>query len=63
MRRSNVPIHVDTGMKIGHIGKYVFKYDDFLAQLESGALDEYVQAEGEIDDNSREPDKTDSDAS
>jgi glycosyltransferase involved in cell wall biosynthesis len=62
LRRHDVPIYVDTGLKIGHIGKYIFKYEDFAAQLESGALDKHIQAEGDEDDNGSGPDEADSDA-
>lgn len=40
-RRSDVPIYVDTDMMIGHIGKYLFGYRDFVEQEKSGALVKY----------------------
>lgn len=42
LRRAGIPLYVDTGMQIGHIGKYPFSYHDFAAQVKSGALDKFM---------------------
>lgn len=39
LRRHKIPIHVDTGMKIGHMGRYMFGYNDFEAAESTGAFD------------------------
>lgn len=39
LRQAGVPIYVDTSLQIGHMGRYMFGYADFAAQLEAGAFD------------------------
>lgn len=41
LRRANIPLYVDTSLKIGHIGKYTFSNNDFVEQKESGAFVRY----------------------
>lgn len=42
LRRAGVPVYVDTALKIGHIGKYMYAYEDFAAQMKAGKLDKFV---------------------
>ncbi len=39
LRRAGVPIWVDTSISIGHVGDYMFSYDDFAAAVAEGAFD------------------------
>ncbi len=38
-RRANVPIYVDTSLRIGHVGRYMYSYNDFSDQARRGAFD------------------------
>lgn len=41
MREYDIPIYVDTSIRIGHKGKYIYKHEDFMHQLEEKKLDEF----------------------
>lgn len=38
-RKANVPIFVDTSMRIGHMGRHCFSYADFADQVSRGVFD------------------------
>ena len=38
LRRAGIPLYVDTSVSIGHMGRYMFAYDDFAAQVEDGVF-------------------------
>lgn len=39
LRQYNIPIHVDTTLKIGHMGKCNFTYDDFATSTGDGEIE------------------------
>lgn len=41
MAKYDVPIYVDTSLKIGHVGRYPYGYHNFKAAKDSGALDHF----------------------
>lgn len=46
LRRADIPIHVDTTLKIGHIGKYTVDYQDFHAHQKAGAFTDEINKFG-----------------
>lgn len=41
MSKYDIPIYVDTSLKIGHVGRYPYGYPNFLAAKNAGALDHF----------------------
>lgn len=39
-RKVGIPVYVDTSLKMGHIGKYIYTYSDYEDQLNRGTFDD-----------------------
>lgn len=49
MRDYDIPIYVDTSIRIGHKGKYMYKHEDFVHQLENDKLDNFKKSVEEME--------------
>ena len=46
LRRHQIPLHVDTGLEIGHIGKYVYEGINFQFHKQRGDVDGMIDKYG-----------------